>query len=476
MNNNKSNIGLIGLAVMGANLARNIASHDYSISVYNRTYQKTKDLLEDHAHPMLRGFEDLKSFVESLERPRKVIVLVQAGNPVQAVIDSLLPFLEPEDIIIDAGNSHFYSTIKRFHELKEKSIRYIGSGVSGGEEGALKGPSLMPGGDFSAWQEIQPIFEAIAAKDFDNQPCVTYVGADGAGHYVKMVHNGIEYGVMQLMAEVYELLKKSYKMSAEEIGDIFEKLNQGKLNSYLFEIAIPVLKKKDDLEDGFLIDKILDKAAQKGTGKWTALDALNRNCSLPTITEAVFARILSSHKTLRKELSVHNYKENLQTISIDKESIFPIIEDGLYTAMLSTYAQGYHLIQQAAIEQNWNIDLAEVSRIWEGGCIIRAKVLKQLHHAYQETKYKQSHLFAIPSIQKSLQKNFKHLQKLCEAATKQGIPTLALSSSLSYLIAMTQEQSSANFIQGLRDYFGAHTYERVDRPGNFHTNWLEEDN
>ncbi len=454
-------IGLIGLGTMGANLARNVASKGHSIVTYNRTTATMEEFINEHGSDLLTGEAELEDFVKALEVPRKIIILVKAGGAVDAVIEGLKPFLDKGDIIIDGGNSLFTDTQRRFTTLAEEGLQFVGCGVSGGEEGALHGPSLMPGGSESAWNEIKEIFEDIAARDFNDGPCVTYVGDNGAGHYVKMVHNGIEYGVMQIMAEGYQLLSEMYGLSADDIGEIFEKYNEGKLKSFLFEIAIPVLQKKEG--DTNLIDLILDKAGQKGTGRWTAIDALERGVVLSTIAEAVNARGVSSFKERREALSkIHPDHEAKGTES--KDDFIKQLEDAMYTSMLCSYAQGYELIQTAAKEEEWNIDLAEVSRIWEGGCIIRAEVLNELHKFFEKSP--DSHLLEMEDFG-----DLTSLRSVCSVASDQGLPIPCLAASLNYFENSTRARTSANMIQGLRDFFGAHTYERTDKEGSFHTEW-----
>lgn len=460
-----ADIGLIGLAVMGKNLARNISNKGFHTVVYNRTTEKMTELIKEHGSPTLSGEKSIKSFVKKIKRPRKIIIMVKAGEPVDMVIKELLPHLDKNDIIIDCGNSNYIDSKRRFEELKKKKIQFLGCGVSGGEEGALNGPSMMPGGSKAAWKSVEKIFTKASAKDFTGGPCVTYIGDNGAGHYVKMVHNGIEYGVMQLMAEAYEILRTVYRLPAPKIAEIFERFNRGKLNSYLFEIAVKVLKEKDS--KGYLLDHILDKAGQKGTGMWTAVDSLQRAAPLSTITEAVYARVTSGEKDMRVKLSKLYKRVSIKkTIPLDK--FIPILNEALYAGMLSSYAQGYELIRKTAKEEKWDIDLGEVSRIWEGGCIIRAKILNFLHKSYKKSD---KHLLELPEVQTAMKKSMPSLRKLNAYSSENGVPTPALSSAQNYFDAMTQENCSANMIQGLRDYFGAHTYERTDKKGSFHTNW-----
>ena len=354
----KAEIGLIGLATMGANLARNISNKGFKTCVFNRSVEKTEAYIKEFGSENLIGSKSLKEFVKSLSSPRKIIIMVKAGDPVDSVIEQLIPLLDKGDLIIDCGNSNFRDTIHRTSKLKEKKLLYLGCGVSGGEEGALHGPSMMPGGSKSSYKKVEKIFSKISAKDFQGDPCITYIGDNGAGHYVKTVHNGIEYGVMELMAEAYEILRSIYKLSAPEISEIFAGYNRGKLKSYLFEIAVEVLARKDEFRKGYLIDHILDKAGQKGTGRWTAIDSLERATGLPTITEAVFARITSGDKEVRKKLS-KIYKIPSKKKSIPLAKFIPILRDAIYAAMLSSYAQGYDLIQKAAMEEKWEINLSE---------------------------------------------------------------------------------------------------------------------
>lgn len=454
---------------MGANLARNIANHNFPTVVYNRTTEKMTKFIKEHGTKQLFGEKKLEAFVKKIESPRKIILMVQAGSPVDKVIESLLPLIDEGDIIIDCGNSNFQDTQRRTNELEPQGIHFVGCGVSGGEEGALNGPSMMPGGSLESWESLKPIFEAISADDFDGGPCVTHIGQGGAGHYVKMVHNGIEYAVMQIMADAYEALRTLYRLEPNKISDIFSNYHNGRLNSYLFEIAVEVLRKKDDLTSDYLIDHILDRAGNKGTGKWTAIDALERGVGLPAITSAVFARYNSSHKDLRTQISQY-YRTPEQTKDIELDKFIPILENALYAGMLCAYAEGYHLIQTAAKEESWDINLSEVARIWEGGCIIRAKILSLIHQAYAKCS-PDTHLLEIPEIISELKDAIPALRQTVSYLSHKGLALHSLPATLSYFESMTNSQSSANFIQGLRDYFGAHTYERNDKQGTFHTDW-----
>lgn len=469
----KAQIGLIGLAVMGANLARNIASRNIQTVVYNRTTEKTQEFIEHFGNDHLIGEETLESFVQAIEIPRKIIIMVKAGEAVDAVINQLLPLLDKGDMLIDCGNSNYHDTIRRDKELSAIGMHFVGCGVSGGEVGALQGPSLMPGGPEESWNALKDIWEAIAAKDFEGGPCVTHVGTGGAGHYVKMVHNGIEYGVMQMIAEAYDLLKRMYHLEPEQIAEIFEKYQQGRLNSYLFEIAPQVLRRKDDLSDGYLIDVILDKAGQKGTGKWTAIEALDRGVGLSTISEAVFARVNSSYKNSRIVRSKDFPKPTLEP-RVPLQQFVKQLEQALYAGMLSSYTQGMELIKAAAAEEGWSVSLSEISRIWQGGCIIRAQILKFMTATYKKSGEENPYLLALGEIQDAINDAMPAWREVVTASLQSAIPTPCLTSALQYVDAATTERLPANMIQGLRDYFGAHTYERTDKEGVFHTEWNEE--
>ena len=464
-----SRIGIIGLGPMGAALAQNFASRSVVTAVYNRTYKKTAAFIKKHGDTYIIPTKSLKALVASLTRPRSIMIMVKAGPAVDAVIDSLLPYLQKGDLIIDGGNSYYRDTQRRFQNLRKRKIHFIGCGVSGGEEGARTGPSLMPGGSHDSWKIAKPLLSPIAAKDFSGKPCVTYIGDNAAGHYVKMVHNGIEYGIMQLMAETYALLRKVYKMSAPDIAMVFKKMNKGKLNSFLFEIAVPVLSQKDEKKgECCLIYNILDTASNKGTGKWASIDALDRGIAIPTITQAVYARYISTEKNIRVKLNKqypHKHPKKIQS----QTAFIRLLEDALYVAIISTFAQGFDMIERAAQEEHWNINMAEIARIWEGGCIIRSKLLNVFH--IHMKKHTGKHVFLIPAVASLMNKHQKKLRTLVADATTTGIPLPAFGSSLFYFESMTEKRLPANMIQGLRDYFGSHTYERIDDTGSFHTIW-----
>ncbi len=466
----KYDIAVIGLGVMGSSLARNIASKGFNVIGWDRHFEKAEAFYNEYGTDNIEVVKSFKEVHEDLKKPGKYLLMVPAGAPVDDVMKKLQPHLDKGDIVIDAGNSLFTDTQRRTEEWAKKGIHYVGMGVSGGEEGALRGPSIMPGGTKGDYKNLKPILEKIAAKDFNGGPCVTHIGTDGAGHYVKMVHNGIEYGVMQMMAEGYSILKNVYGLTPPEIAKIFTKYNKGKLKSYLFEIATPILEREDDFKKGYLIDYILDKAGQKGTGRWVAIDALKRGAVLPTITMAVYARSVSAFKDERIKLAKKFKKPKVKpTIPLNK--FVKLLEDALYAGMISSYAQGMELIRIAAEEEKWKLNFAEITRIWEGGCIIRADLLNFLHKAYTSAKGKHVHLFEIKEVQKALEKDLPAWRKVVGYSAELGVPAPALGTSLAYFESITTGTLSANFIQGLRDFFGAHTYERIDKKGTFHTPW-----
>jgi 6-phosphogluconate dehydrogenase len=462
----KPHFGLTGLAVMGQNLARNVAHNGFPIAVHNRTAAKVDEFLAAHGtEGTFVGAHTLAELVEKLEAPRTILIMVKAGGPVDAVIDELAGMLSPGDTLIDGGNSLFTDTQRRNKALTEKGLNFMGVGVSGGEEGALKGPSIMPGGQRDAYDRIAPIFEAISAK-VDGVPCVAYIGADGAGHYVKMVHNGIEYADMQLIAEAYDLLKNVVGLSNEQLAETFTQWNEGDLDSFLIEITRDIFKKKDPEGDGYLVDKVLDKAAQKGTGKWTSQLALDLGIPATAITEAVYARCLSALKDERVAASkvLHGPTGAVPALTVDA------IRDALYCSKLVAYAQGFQQLDAAAEENGWTLDRGEIATIWRGGCIIRARFLNRIKDAYDKNPAL-ANLMLDPYFCGEIESRQANWRKVVSAAVEAGVPVPAFGSSLSYFDGYRRANLPANLIQAQRDYFGAHTYERNDKEGTFHTDW-----
>ena len=464
-------IGMVGLAVMGENLALNIARNGYPIAVFNRDPAKVDKFLSRAEGKQVIGAYSIQDFVNSLETPRKIILLVKAGQPVDDVINQLKPYLDPGDIIIDGGNSWFKDTQRRERELKAEGFNFIGSGVSGGESGALWGPSLMPGGDKQAYEHVRPIWEAIAAK-VDDGPCVTYIGPDGAGHFVKMVHNGIEYGDMQLIAEAYDILRNVLGCQASELADIFARWNEGALKSFLIEITAKIFTVTDEETKQPLVDLILDQAGQKGTGKWTSQIALELGIVIPTMQAAVDARTLSGLKSERVEASRQLPGPQQSGYTGDRDAMINAVHDALYASKICSYAQGMNLIRRGSEEYNWNIDLGELSRIWKGGCIIRAQFLDKIKQAYQRRA-------DLPNL--LLDEDFKawvleaqpRWRQAVTAAQSLGIPAAAMSASLAYFDTYRTANLPLNLTQAQRDFFGSHTYQRTDRPeaGFVHTEW-----
>jgi 6-phosphogluconate dehydrogenase len=463
-------IGLVGLAVMGENLASNIAGKGFRVAVYNRTKDKVDAFLRKTSHLPVGGACSISELAGMLSTPRKIILMVKAGDPVDAMIEELIPHLAPGDIIIDGGNSLFHDTHRRYATLLSRGIRFIGMGISGGEEGALKGPSIMPGGDREAYSEIAPIFTRIAAQVADG-PCCAFVGPGGAGHYVKMVHNGIEYGDMQLISEAYYILKNVLGLSAEELHEIFSEWNQGVLDSYLIEITADIFSKYDTDTKTPLVEMILDKAGQKGTGKWTSQSALDLGIPTPTITEAVFARCISAYKDERVKASQVLSGPD-QSFSGDKKGFIEAIRDALYASKICSYAQGFALMRAASQEYHWQLNFGEIALLWRGGCIIRARFLERIRDAYVRN-HELSNLLVDPYFSDALasvQNNWRLVVRTCADL---GVPIPAFSASLAYYDSYRQAVLPANLIQAQRDYFGAHTYERIDRPGVFHTEWMK---
>jgi 6-phosphogluconate dehydrogenase len=470
----KSDIGVIGLAVMGENLVLNMESKGFSVSVYNRTTEKVSSFVEGRAkNKNIKGAYSLEELVSQLEKPRKIMLMIKAGAAVDAFIEKLLPLLEKGDIIIDGGNSYFPDTIRRTQYVESKGLLYIGTGVSGGEEGALKGPSMMPGGSLAAWPEVKPIFQSICAKVEDGSPCCDWVGESGAGHFVKMVHNGIEYGDMQLICEAYMLMRDLLGMSADEMHEVFEDWNKGELNSYLIEITSDILAFKD--EDGKpLVDKILDTAGQKGTGKWTGIAALDEGVPLTLIGEAVFSRCLSAMKDERVRMS-KIYQDAKIDFQGDKKAFIEDIRKALYASKIISYAQGYSLMRAAAKTYGWNLNYGGIALMWRGGCIIRSVFLGKIKEAYDNDP-ELTNLLADPYFKNVIQELVPAWRNVAAAAIKHGVPAPAFCSAISYFDGYTSEFLPANLLQAQRDYFGAHTYERLDAPRGqfFHTNWTGE--
>jgi len=470
----KADIGLVGLAVMGENLVLNMESKGFTVAVFNRTTSKVSDFVNGRGKgKKIIGTMTVQDFCASLEKPRKVMIMVKAGKPVDDTIATVMPFLEKGDIVIDGGNSHFPDTIRRTKELAGKGILFIGTGVSGGEEGALKGPSIMPGGNPDAWKHVKPIFQAISAKVSDGSPCCEWVGDDGAGHYVKMVHNGIEYGDMQMICEAYFLLKNVLSMEAQELHKVFTEWNDGELDSYLIEITRDIFARKDPETGKAMVDVILDTAGQKGTGKWTSQSALDLGAPSPTIAEAVFARCISAIKEERVAASkilsgpASNFKGNRAEFVND-------VRKALYASKICSYAQGFQLLKLAAAEHKWSLKYGEIALMWRGGCIIRAKFLGDIKAAF-DADPKLANLLLAPFFRKAIDDCQASWRKVIATAVQLGVPTPAFSSALSYYDSYRCSTLPANLLQAQRDFFGAHTYERIDKPRGqfFHTDWCE---
>ena len=463
-------IGVTGLAVMGRNLARNFARHGHRVAIHNRSYAKTESLLaEAGSEGTFLASRSMADFVASLERPRRVVIMVKAGQATDAVIEELIPLLETDDIVIDAGNAHFPDTIRREAQLKEHGLHFVGSGVSGGEEGALKGPSIMPGGSRKSYESLGPLLEDIAAK-VDGEPCCTYVGPDGAGHFVKMVHNGIEYADMQLIAEAYDLIKQGTGASAAEIAQIFRTWNEGDLESFLIEITAEVLAHTDAESGQAFVDLIVDQAEQKGTGRWTVQNALDLGVPITGIAEATFARALSGslpqREAARGKLAAHAAEWDVQ----DRDAFVEDVRQALYASKVVAYSQGFDQIAAASDEYGWDIDRGAMARIWRGGCIIRARFLNRITEAY-ERDAQLPLLLADDYFADAVGNSLAAWRRVVAGAAQNGIPAPAFSSSLAYYDGIRAERLPAALIQAQRDFFGAHTYRRVDRAGSFHTEW-----
>lgn len=467
----QANFGVVGMAVMGKNLALNVESRGYTVALFNRTTAKTEEVVAEHPDKNFVLTKTIEEFVAAIEKPRRIMLMVQAGPATDATIQALLPHLDKGDILIDGGNTHFPDTMRRNAELADSGINFIGTGVSGGEKGALEGPSIMPGGQKEAYDLIAPIFEQIAGKaPQDGKPCVAYMGPNGAGHYVKMVHNGIEYGDMQLIAESYDLLKRVLGLDNAEIQSIFEEWNEGELDSYLIEITKEVLKRKDDQgTNGYIVDKILDKAGNKGTGKWTSQSSLDLGVPLPLITESVFARFISTYKDERvKASSILSGPE--VKFTGDKAEIVEKIRQALYFSKIMSYAQGFAQLRQASKEYDWDLPYGTIAQIWRAGCIIRAEFLQNITDAFDKDADLENLLLDeyFIDITKRYQAAVRDVVSL---AVQAGIPVPTFTSAISYYDSYRSANLPANLIQAQRDYFGAHTYERTDMDGIFHYDW-----
>ncbi|WP_113970023.1 NADP-dependent phosphogluconate dehydrogenase [Rossellomorea aquimaris] len=466
----KQQIGVAGIGVMGKSLALNFESRGYSVSIYDVSDEQVREVLEEHPDKKMVGTHDVKEFVQSLETPRKILIMVPAGNITDKAIESLLPHLDQGDILIDGGNTYFEDTIRRNKELGEKGINFIGAGVSGGEEGALYGPAIMPSGQKEAYDLVEPFLTAIAAK-VKGDACSTYIGPDGSGHYVKMVHNGIEYSDMQLICEAYYLMKNVLGLSATELHEIFKEWNAGELDSYLIEITADIFTKVDEDTGKPLVDVILDTAGQKGTGKWTSISALELGVPLSIITESVFARFISAMKEERVKASKILRGPRNKEFSGNKEEFIEMIRKALYLSKICSYAQGFAQLQSASDEYNWNLKPGEISMIFRGGCIIRAGFLEDIKKAY-DREPGLTNLLLDPYFKEIVENYQEEAREVVATAIKLGIPVPGLASALAYYDSYRSESLPANLLQAQRDYFGAHTYQRVDKEGTFHTDWL----
>ena len=477
-NLNKTDIGLIGLAVMGENLALNMADKGWRVSVYNRTVPGIEEgvverFINGRAQgKSIEGYTDIARFVESVAVPRKIMMMVRAGSAVDELMEQLFPLLSPGDILIDGGNSNYEDTNRRVALAEARGFRFVGAGVSGGEEGALNGASIMPGGSVSAWEEVKPVLQSIAAKASDGTPCCQWVGPAGSGHFVKMIHNGIEYGDMQLISEAYWVMKNLLKLDNGEMSSVFSQWNEGKLRSYLIEITANILQHKDK-SGGYLIDKILDTAGQKGTGKWSVINAMELGMPLGLIATAVFERSLSAQKELRKSAAGHFTCRRTEVV-YNKSEMVGDIYSALYASKLVSYAQGFAVLQRASDSFGWNLDLASIARMWRGGCIIRSIFLNDIAAAF-EAADKPKHLLLAPYFREEIKSLLPGWKNLVAEAMKEELPVPAFSSALNYFYSLTSDNLPANLVQAQRDYFGAHTYERTDAPRGhfFHNDWNE---
>jgi 6-phosphogluconate dehydrogenase len=461
--------GMIGLGVMGRSLLLNMADHGYAVAGHDKDAGKVASLNEEGGSLAVKGFGDAKEFIKSLTTPRAIMMLVPAGKIVDSVIEELVPLLEKGDILIDGGNSHFTDTNRRVEELEAIGLHFFGMGVSGGEEGARRGPSMMPGGDKDAYNVMKPIFEAIAAK-VNGEPCVTYIGPGASGHFVKMVHNGIEYGIMQLLAETYEIMKKGLKLDNAAIGKIFTDWNNGRLQSFLLDITKDIFKFKAPGTDHLLLDDIKDEARAKGTGKWTSQSAMDLQAPIPTVDTAVAMRDLSKYKALRTKAAAIYSTDDHQAIEGNVDELLTALEQALYFTMIITYAQGMHMLSNASAEYKYELKLDEIAKIWRGGCIIRSKFLENIYGAYGKNKNLE-HLLLDSDVANLVEGTLPGIRKIVSAAVNAGIAAPAYAASLSYFDAFRSERMPSNLIQAQRDYFGAHTYELIGKEGTFHTQW-----
>ncbi|MCP8968098.1 NADP-dependent phosphogluconate dehydrogenase [Ectobacillus ponti] len=466
----KQQIGVVGVGVMGKSLALNFESKGYSVALYDISEERVNAIVAENSGKNLIGTHKVEDFINSLELPRKILLMVNAGDITDKAIDSLFPYLEKGDILIDGGNTYFEDTVRRNKRLAENGINFIGAGVSGGQEGALKGPSIMPGGQKEAYEKVKDMLENIAAK-VNGEACCSYVGPDGAGHYVKMVHNGIEYGDMQLICEAYFFLKQTLNLSAEEFHEIFASWNEGELDSYLIEITADIFTKRDEETGKPLVDVILDQAGQKGTGKWTSQNALDLGVALPVITESVFARCLSSLKEERVYASqVLGGPANKPALTLDREALIEAVRQALYMSKICSYAQGFAQLKAASKEYDWNLDFGSIAMLWRGGCIIRAGFLHNIKEAYDRNP-ELPNLMLDPYFKEIVESYQGGLRQVIANAVLQGIPVPAFSAAVSYYDSYRTETLPANLLQAQRDYFGAHTYQRIDKEGTFHTEW-----
>ncbi|UVI33393.1 NADP-dependent phosphogluconate dehydrogenase [Paenibacillus spongiae] len=467
----KQQIGVVGLAVMGKNLALNIESKGFSVAVYNRSAAKTDELLAEAQGKDFVGTYSVEEFVQSLETPRKILIMVKAGQPTDDTINQLIPYLDQGDILIDGGNAYFPDTQRRNKDLQAQGFRFIGAGVSGGEEGALNGPAIMPGGQKDAYELVEPILTAISAK-VNGDPCSTYIGADGAGHYVKMVHNGIEYGDMQLIGEAYHLLKDVLNLSTSQLHDIFTEWNNGELDSYLIEITADIFKKTDPDTGKPMVDVILDSAGQKGTGKWTSQSALDLGVPLSIITESVFARFISAMKEERVTASKQLKGPAASSYDGDPQQFIEAVRKALYTSKIASYAQGFAQMRAASDAYNWDLNYGSIAMIFRGGCIIRARFLQNIKDAYDRNPAL-SNLFLDEYFSQIVDNYQEAWRKVIAIAVSRGIPVPAFASALAYYDSYRTERLPANLLQAQRDYFGAHTFQRLDKEGSFHFQWMD---